>query len=176
MKNVQFSRQSYGSIFFKKNKNKNQCTSVQFVRLLVFIFTLCIFSSKIPKRRILSHLKHGLLQPLSYPVSGVDVPGHLGQFIGPGRRLSLRTAPLELLLLLRRRAGGRWLQLCSGSRFTTTGRCVPLCSGSARMKPEEDRYIGSPRLTVGLHPCCVQGQRRNVDIQPCIVQGHMKNG
>lgn len=61
-----------------------------------------------------TYLKHGLLKPLSYPVSGVDVPGHLSQFIGPGWRLPLRAAPLELLLL-RWRAGDRRLQLWSGS-------------------------------------------------------------
>lgn len=37
------------------------------------------------------YLKHGLV---SYPVSGVDVPGHLSQFIGPGRGLPLGAAPL----------------------------------------------------------------------------------
>lgn len=62
---------------------------------------------------MLSYLKHRLLQPVSYPVSGVDVPGHLGQFIGPRWRLPLRAAPLELLL--RCRIADRRLQLCFGS-------------------------------------------------------------
>lgn len=57
------------------------------------------------------YLEHGLV---SYPVSGVDVPGHLSQFISPGRRLPLRATPLQLLLLLllgvRGRTGHRRLQ------------------------------------------------------------------
>lgn len=56
------------------------------------------------------YLKHGFV---SYPVSGVDVPGHLCQFIGPGRGLPLGAAPLQLLLLLLRvrgRTGHRRLQ------------------------------------------------------------------
>lgn len=67
----------------------------------------------------LSYLKHGLLHPLSYPVTGVDVPGHLSQFVGPRRRLPLGATPLEVPLLGRRTVNRR-LQLYSDSRQQKT--------------------------------------------------------
>lgn len=63
----------------------------------------------------LFYLKHGLLHPLCYPVTGVDVPGHLSQFVGPRRRLALGATPLEVPLLGRRTVNRR-LQLYSDSR------------------------------------------------------------
>lgn len=91
-----------------------------------------------------SYLANRLLQRLCYPVSGVDVPGHLGQFIGPGRRLPLRPPPLRTALC--------WLQLGSrtdplqhgggqkGRRdFTVVG-----CSGGCEpgKSADEDQEVG----------------------------------
>ncbi|CAB1437210.1 unnamed protein product [Pleuronectes platessa] len=44
-----------------------------------------------------------------------NVPGHVRQLVGPGRRLPLGPAPLEVLLLGQRTGNHRGLQLSSGS-------------------------------------------------------------
>lgn len=86
----------------------------------------------------LSYLANRLLRRLSYPVSGVDVPGHLGQFIGPGRRLPLRPAPLRAALC--------GLQLDSGptsARRRTEGKSWPHCRRfQRRMRTEKVRGWG----------------------------------
>lgn len=40
------------------------------------------------------YLKNRLLNPVAYPVSGVDVPGHFCEFIGPRRWLPFGPGPL----------------------------------------------------------------------------------
>lgn len=132
------------------------------------------------------YLKHRLV---SYPVSGVDVPGHLSQFIGPGRGLPLGTAPLKLLLLLRvrGRTGHRRLQPGSGCvalkvRKEDEGELRPtlllsVCTDGARAS--EDRTDINPppsaclRARGRIEGRCVQGPRRNAGFQACMKGVHV---
>lgn len=41
-----------------------------------------------------TYLEHGLLHSISYPVTGVNMSGHLCKFIGPRRWLPLGACPL----------------------------------------------------------------------------------
>lgn len=59
------------------------------------------------------YLKNRLLDPIAYPVSGVDMPGHFCEFIGPRWRLPFGPGPLGrrriLNCLLQFRCGVRGL-------------------------------------------------------------------
>lgn len=55
---------------------------------------LTLISPQWDPHRAHLYLKDGLLNTVAYPVSGVDVPGHLCKFIGPGWGLPFGPDPL----------------------------------------------------------------------------------
>lgn len=85
--------------------------------------------SDLPPHRAHLYLKDGLLDTVAYPVSGVDVPGHLRKFIGPGWRLPFGADPLARWRIL-----NCLLQFCSGVRGPTARvvRANAVCAAVVR--------------------------------------------